>query len=267
MTSPWCEHDQPLRRLHDGLHHVLHPEEPDPALVADAPQDRGRPCHLGGGEPGQQLVEQDDARPERERHGQLEQLAPAAGEPPRGHRRVLVHLDERRAARRASPPGRSLHSAAAATFSAAVRSRNGRGVWNVRPEAEPRDPVRGQGADPVLAEPDRARRWPEQPADQVEQRRLAGPVGPDERHDLAFGDREAHPRQDAEAPEAPGDVRAFEDHPPCACSSSEPPTIMAIASRRIHVNGSWNSRKPASRTSTVEVPPMKNDEVTFSPRS
>ena len=63
---------------------------------------------------------------------QRAQHAPGPGEPPRGHRRVLVHLDEREQLG-GVPPGRSLQSAAAATFSAAVSSRNGRGVWNVRP--------------------------------------------------------------------------------------------------------------------------------------
>ncbi len=200
------------------------------------------------------------------RHRQLEQLAPAAGEAPRGHRRVLGHLDEGqqlggRPARPLAPQRGGGH-----VLGRGQVEERPRGLERA-PEAEPRDPVSGQGADPVLAEADGPRGGPEQPADQVEQRCLAGPVGPDERHDLALGDREAHAREDAEAAEAPGDVRAFEDHPPCACSSSEPPTIMAIASRRIHVNGSWNSRKPTSRTSTVEVPPMKKDDVTFRPRS
>src|SRR5712692_1172618 len=39
---PVVQDDEPLRRLHDGLHHVLDPEQAHAALVADAPQDGGR---------------------------------------------------------------------------------------------------------------------------------------------------------------------------------------------------------------------------------
>jgi hypothetical protein len=38
-------------------------------------QDRGRPRAFGGGEPGQQIVQQDHARPKLEGHRQLEQPA------------------------------------------------------------------------------------------------------------------------------------------------------------------------------------------------
>ena len=65
-------------------------------------------------------------------------------------------------------------------------------------------------ADLPVADSDGSRRRPQQPADEVERRGLARAVRPDQRHDLALGHREAHPVEDAQAPEAAGHVRALE---------------------------------------------------------
>src|SRR4029077_8589611 len=55
-------------------------------------------------------------------------------------------------------------------------------------------------------------------------------------------------------------------HLPWTWYSRVPAVIRATASRRPQVNGSWSSRKPTRSTTSVEVPPMRNDEVTRSPR-
>lgn len=65
-------------------------------------------------------------------------------------------------------------------------------------------------------------------------------------------------------PTAPHRSRPY---PPWVWSRNIPAAISAIANKRTHVNGSCSARKPASRTSAVEVPPMISDEVTRNPRS
>ncbi len=206
------QHDEPLRGLHDGLHHVLHPEQPDPALVADASQDGGGARALGGGEPGQQLVQQDHPRPHRQRHGQLEQLAAPPGEPPRRHRGLLAHLDEGQQLGRGASWSLAPARGRGHVLGRGQVEKGPRGLEGA-PQAEPGDPVGRHGADQAPAHPDGSGRRPEQPVDQVEEGGLSGPVRPDEGHDLALGHLEAHPMEDPQAPEAACDVGAFEEGP------------------------------------------------------
>src|SRR5207249_4596472 len=79
----------------------------------------------------------------------------------------------------------------------------------------PREPSavdrRGLRARDFLAvEPDRAPRWRETAADQVEQRRLAGAVGADERVALARRDIEGHAADDRRRAELLVDVAELE---------------------------------------------------------
>ena len=82
--------------------------------------------------------------------------------------------------------------------------------WNVRRDPERRDLVRRDARDVLALEDDRAARRVVDPADQVEHRRLARAVGPDDREDLALADVEADIVDGADAAEADREVGHLE---------------------------------------------------------
>ena len=109
--------------------------------------------HLGRCEARQGLVEEHDAGAEGQRHGQLQELAPRQGQDQGDRVERRRPRDRGRGSRAAAvpPPGaasrgpgslvRRANKIAAPTFSAAVRSRKGRGVWKVRPTPRRADAV------------------------------------------------------------------------------------------------------------------------------
>ena len=72
------------------------------------------------------------------------------------------------------------------TFSVTVRSGKGLSFWKVRATPRPAMLVRAQASDVVSVEDDPAGIERLEAGDQVEQRRLAGAVRPDDAEDLAL---------------------------------------------------------------------------------
>ena len=78
--------------------------------------------------------------------------------------------------------------------------------------AEPGEGRRAQAADVALLESDVARGRTEGARQQVDERRLAGAVRPDDRDALALVDGEAHPRERAEVAVELRQITRLEDH-------------------------------------------------------
>ena len=137
----------------------------------------------------------------------------------------------------AEPVERPLHARAhlARSHARAAERRPGRAdaavhhELDVLPHGEPREDVGDLkrahdaqakdvgGAEPrhvARPEPDAPRRGRHRARDQVEQRRLAGAVGPDDRAHLARRDGEVHAAHRGEAPEAPGEAARLENGAP-----------------------------------------------------
>ena len=194
-------------------------------LVADAREHRGQRLGLALGDAARRLVEQDHRRPVRDQAGQVDD-APRAG-------RQLVH--ELRAERleaqqldqlvdpRVAPAcsasktaGRwraacsgsrtsTQRSSATAMHCSTVSAGNRRASWNDRPRPRRARPSAARRVTSRPPSSTRAGVGGQEAGDQVEQRRLAGAVGPDDADDLA----RARPRSDtsstaADAAEAPG---------------------------------------------------------------
>ena len=103
------------------------------------------------------------------------------------------------------PPGRRVW-APRSTFSSTVSCSCSAGCWNVRASPWLRERGRARPAHLDVVDRDRAGARPVVPADAVEQRGLAGAVGPDEAEDLARLDRERHVLQHLDAAEAKAHV-------------------------------------------------------------
>ena len=155
--------------------------------------------------PGGRLVHQQQARRAGERERQLDALGVAVGE----RRAALVgeaassararaaRRPRRASAARRAPAMRAAcapacASSASSTFSRTVIDANVAATWNVRPT--PRRAI-ARGGRPSMRAP-ASRTVPgvgrELAVDEVEAGRLAGAVRPDQRDDLAGGDRERH---------------------------------------------------------------------------
>ena len=74
--------------------------------------------------------------------------------------------------------------------------------------------MRGERGDLMLCHANRPLRGADEPADQIEQRGLAGAVRADQRDDLALAHAEADPIENPQAAEALANVRAFEENRP-----------------------------------------------------
>src|SRR3989304_5432528 len=77
-------------------------------------------------------------------------------------------------------------------------------------DAQAGDPVRGGRGDLMLCHANRPLRGADEPADQIEQRGLAGAVWADQGTDLALPHPQTHPALNPQAAAALANVRAFE---------------------------------------------------------
>ena len=148
---------------------------------------------------GHRLVEQQQPRIARQRHGDLELALLAVAE--RGGRRVgargeadLVEAASRRLAqalRRGATSARKRKEwpawacTASATLSSAVNSRSTEVIWKERAEAEPHAGMHRQMGDVAAGEVDGAGVGREVAGELADQRGLAGAVGADQGVDLA----------------------------------------------------------------------------------
>ena len=201
---------------------------------------------LAVGEARRRLVHQQEARPGGEGPGDLEALerAERAVRPPGGTSawpspscaEQLAGDVARRGGPRASTPMRRSPArsptlpwlwAPTITFSSSVIDGNRARFWNVRAMPRLAMPWAGTASRSRAVEVHRARGRVVDPADDVEHRRLAGAVGPDQAADLALVDREGEPVERDDAAEAHRDVlhlhewhqllpRPRPSTPPCA---------------------------------------------------
>ena len=162
---------------------------PAPWSSRTAAHDRREVGHLGLGQPGGRLVHQHEATaPSRA----LAQRRAAARRRERASRAgrcwCAARLQQLAAARRRGRARRAARaptpSAATSTFSRTVRSRNERECWKVRARPARPQAVRAPARDVTPVELDRTGRGPVEPGDQVDERRLAGAVRPDQADDL-----------------------------------------------------------------------------------
>ncbi len=133
---PSRKHRRPVAELEDLVQPVADEEDRD-AAVAQAADDREQALDLVGRERRRRLVEDQDARVDRERLGDLDELL--VGHRQAADRRADVEpdvelLEQRLAPRAGSRPSRSVRSGPRGawpmkTFSATVRSGNRRGSW------------------------------------------------------------------------------------------------------------------------------------------
>ena len=214
--------------LHD-VHVVLDEEDRQPALVAQAPDQLGDLVRLVGVHPRRRLVEQQQPRPRGQRAGDLEPAPVRVGEDVGGLVPAVAHqalaeerqhvLGERVDLALLAPGARHAQDrlprhrlrrpyVAALTFSLTVMLRKSRRDWNVRAmpscvilcgRAARRCSGRRSGCRP---------RGRVDAGDEVEDRRLAGAVGPDDADDLALAGRRGRALHGVQAAE--GQARALQ---------------------------------------------------------
>jgi len=190
-----AQHDDPPRQIHQRPHDVLDHQERD-ALAPEPPDQRHGALGLRRVEPGHQLVEQQEPRRGGERARQLEALEVDQRELRRQAVRLALQAHEcEQTLGLPHPRARVAAGAAVETphehvvesgepgerSSALERARDTLGAHAVRREA----------GDVAIVEADRAGVRLEGPRDQVEERRLARPVGAHDPDQLAVLDGEA----------------------------------------------------------------------------
>ena len=182
------EHLDAVADVHDQRHVVIDEEHAGVVLVAHRAHDLGERRHLRLGETGGGLVHEHEARLGRERTRDAEptlvSVRKRAGRRIRVPRRAEATRGAPSARRRASRGLAPTPSAATSTFSRTESPRNERLCWNVRDEARPPAPMRPPARDVAPLELDRALVGEVEAGEDVHERRLPGPVRPDEPDDL-----------------------------------------------------------------------------------
>ena len=172
-----------------------------------------------GFDPGRRLVEQHHVRGRHERPRELQEFALTTGERAGVGVGVRLQLDEpeelRRDGRRARAPA-DAHRAVAGTRATGARPVDAAPAsitlsrtlicvsafvsWNVRTSPRCGDPVRPAAVDPLTPEDDPPAVGPVEAGHVVEQRRLAGAVGADQRRDRVEARRRTSRRSPRRAP-------------------------------------------------------------------
>ena len=212
------EHRDLVDEAEDDLHVVLD-EQDGPSAAVQAADDLDESGDIAGADAGHRLVEEDDAGVGREEHGDLELALVAVGQHPGLGARVVreVHLaqvlmgrsgrlvggpgETERRGRRAEPGLGGL-----ADVLQGGESREDAGGLEGATEADPRTPVDGHPRDVLPCEQHAAARRGVDARDDVEQRRLAGPVGADDAEHLVLCDGEAHIPEDGRATDLQADA-------------------------------------------------------------
>ena len=197
--------DDPVRVGEDHVHVVLDDDGGDPARS----HDRGHDVHdrrlLAGAHAAGGLVEEEELGPERVRHGHVQELALALGEPAGQHPRLRLQAEplQHLAGLVEHGPvalGQGRHPPCLA-LPGEDRERDvvlyRHLVEQVDELEAPRDPladalVDGLACDVRAVEDDAARVGTQEPADQVHQRGLPGAVGADQPQQLTLVHDEVH---------------------------------------------------------------------------
>src|SRR5881296_415171 len=202
---PVAQHDDTVGQVENGAHDVLD-EDDRRAAVADLADELERVGHLRRRQPREHLVQQHQPRLGRERAGEIEELAfeqvQLVGQ------RVGLGFQTGEGEPGSRDPAPPLAAVAAAT----EHRRKGDVVDDAEPaerardligagEAEPGDPVSPDPGDVPAVERDPAAVGLVVAADDVDQRRFARAVWPDETEDLAGPNLERHAGEGLEAAE------------------------------------------------------------------
>jgi hypothetical protein len=208
---------------------VLDQDDPDP-LLPDEPPDHAEELLADGGRQADgRLVQQEERRARGERADDLDHPLLAARQGPRG---LVGDVPDPHQVEELPGPGRG--GPLGGTGARQPEEDPEEAARHLRVEAgqhvlergqlveEPsvlerpshalrRHQVRREAVDPLAAEVDRPRGQRRMPRDRVEQRRLAGPVRPDDRPHLARLEPERHPGDRGEPSVAHGDVGQLEE--------------------------------------------------------
>jgi hypothetical protein len=211
------QHGDAVGEREDDVHVVLDDEHRD--LARQGGEQARHPLRLLRRHPRRGLIEQEQLRGGRQRHADLELPLLAVRQPARllaetaGQAHRLRHL-----ARRAQGGGEPVDGAEGVPRAALARRRRQSQVLQHRQAREEiralegardpaaRDVVRGQPGERSAVEHDAARARRQVAGDEVEDRRLAGAVGPDERAALARRHLERHAVDGAERAEIAGEA-------------------------------------------------------------
>src|SRR5664279_3485815 len=205
--------EETLRDRHDDAHVVLDDEDRDAALV-DLADDRDRLLDLGRVEPREVLVEEEDVGLRREGARHLVALAHSERQAPRQPVAPPLHLRERRSLQRHGARLVAMVRPAERRDHDVLEDRQAREGFDdlERPgETAATDLVRLEAVDPLALEEDLSGRERKIAVDEIEDRRLAGAVRPDEAEEVAFFDRERHVADGLEAAEPLRDAPEFEE--------------------------------------------------------
>ncbi len=222
-------HDHPVGVVHHHLHVVLDEQEGDALLGAEPLHVVEQPAPEGGVDPGHRLVEEQEARLGHQRPCELEQLPLTARErarvmiPERGEVEDLEQLHRLLADFRLSPPrgaGAKQHVyqplarlIASAEHHVVDHRHSGQRLGDLEGpnHAEAGDRVGRAAEDVPAAERRRTSIRAVETGDHVEEGRLAGAVGPDQRGDRAVANPKAGTVHGADAAEALDDAVGLED--------------------------------------------------------
>jgi hypothetical protein len=203
------EHHDPVRDVHDHAHVVLDQRDRGAELLVDVEHEAAHVLLLLEVHPGHRLIEQQELRLHRQRPAELDPLLHAVGQA--AHGRVADRLDleeiddllDERAVRQLLAPGATeidrllergrLHLEDAAGHQIVERGHAPEqgDVLEGAPDAVERGLMRAHPALRLALVGDGALLGLIEAVDDVEHRRLAGAVGPDDRPDLALHDVEA----------------------------------------------------------------------------
>ena len=219
QRHPLVEHVDPVAHVHDQSHVVVDQQHARAVLVADRADDRRERGHLRLGKPRRRLVHQHEARLGRERARHAEPPLVALRE--RRRRRVGVGGEAeqvqqlagalRRTARRdADAERRHLH-----VLADGQRAERAAVLERAR-EPVPAAAVRRPARDVASLQLDRAGGRPVEAAEQIDERRLARSVRPDQTDDLTPPELERDVAERLHALEQTGDRGGPE------CSSGPP---------------------------------------------
>ena len=203
----------PVGQTEDDVHVVLDHGDGD-ATVADLTDDLGEPVDILGRDPGHRLVEEQDGRLRSQGHGELELATVAVREVPREEVRATRHtdpLEERHDARprgRPRPPERRegrrpLAWIASRTFSPAVRPSKAPRSGSDR--ARPSGPVASRRVVTSVRKVIRPVVGRGDPAEDVDQGRLARPAGADDAEQLTGPHVDGDVLEDLGATDLPAD--------------------------------------------------------------
>src|SRR2546425_2155378 len=210
------DHNDVLRQREDGPHDMLNDEGAEPDFLLDLREQVHRVPEFFGGQSGEDLVEQDDPGPGPEDPGELESFPFLDRQVRRPDVRLSFQSYEGEHATglveglRGFPlPVVSKHHRDRDILSARHRQERLRDLVCLR-NALSNDSMGGPTVDPSSVQGDRPLRGPLHARNQVEQRRLAGSVGPDEPDDLPLPNLQGDALDRSHASKILVNVRYFE---------------------------------------------------------